>query len=294
MFRFYRFTLLILSIYAIFFTNTASAKEELIIAFPEEKPFLVTNGPYKGKGILDSITASLIEHLSKKFIVDVREIPFTRVMTFFKDKRNFCFGFTRKNKEREKIILYSSLYAINLPDVLIYKKGLIENKDKKNLSLKELTDSKKFVIGIEQSASYGDAIDKIIRYEKQQKPSSFFSRPGFGSRDALILMLKSNRVQAYIGATEQILFLQKITNNNDKNAVFDFSPLQENAKLIVESYIGCSKNKTGENAIKIINELLDSKDFNIKEKMIEGYRYWVDDPTQVYVKKVINQYFGKQ
>lgn len=277
------FITIFLHIQAVF----AADKETLIFSISSVPPNYFEDGPFKGKGRDQLIIDGIRTELQKKYIIDERKMPFSRVMTFFKDRRNFCFGPLQKNNEREKYILFSNVITVVLPPILIYRKGTFKGNSS-DLSLRELIDENKILIGLEQTSSYGSLLDPIIQYGLKKRPRPFFMRPGYGSREALFLMLKSNRIQATIGILDEFFYYKKIHQN--KKFEVDYKLIKENmAQDIGLGYFGCSKNEIGQKAIELMNALLQNSDFNFKKKTIEGYKNWVDTSSLERLEKYLDE-----
>lgn len=273
------------------------SKPTIIWALYGARPFNIQDGMYSGKGIEDFSVRAIETQLKMEYNLDEWKVPFTRSFTFFKNKENYCLSGLFKTADRENFIYFSPFLNVSFTHVLIAKKGLLDtlssNTDnKKIINLKKVIDYNKYIIGIEQTASYG-SLDPILKEALIKNPSSFFIRPGVGSRDALFKMLQSNRIQIYLGHPEETLYYSKMALNQKKNPVItemDFFHIQENKANYILEYIGCSKTPQGKKIIDKISKIMLSKEFNRKKLALEGAKEWLD----LNSLKLFEQYFDEE
>lgn len=279
------------------FANTLSTplkKPVLIWQEIDSPPYHFSlDSEFKDKGVADLIRLDIEEILSTYFKLHRERIPITRSLTFLKTKRDYCTIDLRKTKEREEFGLYSPIYNIAGAVHLITLKGYLSkylNKMNK-VSLQHLIRENKQVIGATQSRTFGEIIDKIISDEKVQFPHSFYFHPAHDSRYSLLLMLKSKRINAYLGTYGEIAWMRKTYKDMDFFHI-ESVPIQENNEKYAGVYFVCSKSKIGKQAIEIITKSLKSKDFNLKKKWMKGATFWFT-PNElkmfdIYFDEVLN------
>lgn len=159
------------------FAQSEVKKEVLIWELQNSPPYVILDGNLKGQGMQDQIHTLIRDELKKHFIIDEREIPFTRRMRFFQDKRDICTGNVRKTPERLEVAHFSPISLILMPVSIFGKKGILGPTDT-SFSINKLMAENKFIIGLSQDRSYGPDLDPIIKKGLKEHPTSFFKRPG--------------------------------------------------------------------------------------------------------------------
>jgi len=240
--------------FVIIASQHAFADDTIIWVNDNLAPAFISKGPDKGKGIVDGVVEIYKKHLPE-YKHQHLEANMPRILDLMHKGANVCYAGFFRTSEREKFVSFSIPNLINYMGVIVIKKNsrLSIFNNHNTLSLKKLLKQKQIKAGLTQGRSYGSIIDSILKNHENKSDHILF-RAGEDSLQGLLKMLYTERIDYTIGSPWEIPYISKqIGKSNKFRTIF----IQEGKdKRWIKNYIGCPKNKWGQNLIQKINKIL--------------------------------------
>lgn len=266
--------------------NGADAKEQLAWMEAVAPPFFIHEGAYKGQGYEDLITSILIESLPQ---YDHKHIQanISRHYQQWKQGENACSVGMFKTPERLEFTYFSIPSVFTLPTVLIiHKDRLASFGGKKSVSLANLLQEGKVVIGRSKNRSYGIEFDTVLNSYGNEK--NIFNYEGPELSLNLFRMLQAGRIDALPGLPEEAMYLAETMGIRDQIMTLSIEENQVNKESWL-SYVACSKTEWGKQAIESINKALLAQ--RPSEKYRAAYERWLDPSSIEGYRKLYQEVF---
>ncbi|MGL1891806.1 MAG: transporter substrate-binding domain-containing protein [Spirochaetaceae bacterium] len=272
----------------ILFIIPISYGEEVIFYEFNTPPFQISEGEFKGKGVLNYFKDSFIKEF-KDYDIKTYVSYDIKVLSEMKKKPNIIFSAGLKIPERKEIGLYSIPYLLLLPNGIIIDKN---DYDKFSPYLNEVGEVKlEYLItesrlkgGVSLERTYGGIIDEILIKHQHNK---FIIPEYYESLEKKIQKIENNELDFVFGYPVEAEFFMK----NDPQSKKDIITLAvEGMPEYLLVYLLISKGDFGEKMITEINIFLEKI---VKQKEYhEKYEYWLDEENKkryrTYIKQVFN------
>ncbi|MBT4890515.1 MAG: TIGR02285 family protein [Rhodospirillales bacterium] len=254
-------------------TRSSIAQDDSILwLYPDFPPVYIIKGENARKGVGDKVLAFFQERMPE-YRHEERIANFKRIIVTLAAGEKACSITLLKNKDREKVVLFSEPFMlspqneiITTKDQLPIIKTLIDSDGA--VSLKEMMETSGLVLGYSTGRSYSSSIDQIINSSVNGKNS--FLTFGNDIFEGLMRMMKRGRVDYTIGYGYEGRYIAK-NLEFEKNVIA--IPMRENPSY-VPVYAGCPRNVWGQNIIRKLNEIINTARYS---SVIYGtYQEWLD------------------
>jgi uncharacterized protein (TIGR02285 family) len=269
--------------------SPAAAKEKLYWLEAVAPPFFIHEGPLAGQGYEDLITDILVEKLPQ-YEHEHLQATISRHYQQWKQGENACSLAMYKTPERDEFVYYSKASVFTLPPVLIITKDRFQDFGaKKVVSLAELLQQGKMVIGRAKNRSYGPGFDKMLDTYGNDKNIYTYEGPELTLN--LFKMLLAGRLDALSALPEEAMYLAETMGLRDKVMTISVSEnLQDYQGMI--TYMACSKTDWGKKTIETINTLLVQE--RPTERYQAAYERWLDPSSIDDYRRMYREIFLKQ
>ncbi|EKD33860.1 MAG: hypothetical protein ACD_75C02570G0001 [uncultured bacterium] len=264
----------------------ACAKESMAWMEAVAPPFFIHEGPYKGQGYEDLITDIISENLPQ---YDHRHMQanISRHYQQWKQGENACSVGMFKTPERLEFTYFSIPSVFTLPTVLIiHKDRFAAFGGNKSVSLAQLLQDGKLVIGRSNNRSYGIEFDTALNTYGNQKNIFTYEGPELSLN--LFKMLQAGRIDALPGLPEEAMYLAETMGIRDQIMTLSVEENQLNKESWL-SYVACSKTEWGKKAIDSINKTLLAQ--RPTEKYRAAYERWLDPSSIEGYRKLYQEVF---
>ncbi|WP_028583948.1 TIGR02285 family protein [Desulfogranum mediterraneum] len=262
------------------------AKEPLYWLEAVAPPFFIHQGALKGQGYEDLLTALLKEQLPD---YEHRHLPanISRHYQQWKQGENACSLAMYKTPEREEFAYFSIPSVITLPPVLIISKDNWEKFDNQStVLLKDLLNSKRYLIGRARNRSYGTTMDEIL--DTHGSEATIFSYEGPELTLNLFKMLLAGRIDALPGLPEEAMYLAETMGIRDRIMTLGIVENLSNPRAML-THVACSKTEWGQQTIAVINTVL--KQQRPTERYRRAYERWLDPASIPLYRKFYQEVF---
>ena len=249
-------------------------------------PFFILNGPLKGQGYQDVISAILWAHLPQ-----YRHRPMTanvaRHNAEFRKGHNVCTVGYYKTPERERFLYFSIPSIFSLPTVLVLRKGRFPQLERQGqVRLADLLAADRLRIGLAKDRSYGRYVDEVIADYGNSRNTMVVTTQSL-SRN-LFRMLAADRVDALLALPEEAVYMARQMGLEGR---FVTLVLEENQKDFETwfSYVACSKTPWGKRVIEDVNEVLERQ--RPTEAYRAAYERWIDPGLVGPYRRLYETYF---
>jgi len=234
-------------------------------------PFFIHEGPLRGQGYEDLITAIIKEHLPQYQHIHMKA-NISRHYQQWKQGEPACSLAMYKTPERLEFAYYSIPSVFTLPPVLIIKKANFGKFGGKNsVSLKSVLESGTFIIGRSNNRSFGVDFDMALDTYGNEK--NIFLYEGAELSLNLFKMLLADRIDALPGLPEEAMYLAEKFGIRDQIMTLGVEEnLQDYDSML--TYVACSKNDWGRKVIDAINNVLIAQ--RPTERYRAAYERWLD------------------
>lgn len=251
-------------------------------------PFFIHEGPLKGQGYEDLLTEIIKAHLPD-YRHNHMQANITRHYQQWKQGEKVCSVGMYKTPERLEFTYYSIPSVFTLPPVLIIMKDRFQDfGGKKTVSLAQLLKDDKLIIGRSPNRSYGIEFDKALKAHSTGKNTYSYESPELSLN--LFKMLQAKRIDALPGLPEEAMYLAETMGIRDQIMTLNVEENQANPEASL-SYVACSKNEWGKQAIERINHVL------LAQRPTEAYRAayerWLDPSSLEGYRRLYDEVFLK-
>ncbi len=269
-----------------FFAVSASAANSITWMEADAPPFFIHNGPLKGQGYEDLVTDILEEQLPL-YDYDIVIANIARHYYNFQHGEKVCTVGFYKTPEREEFAYFSIPSFFTLPTVLIVKK---DNHTKfggqKVVTLDTLLNNEDVIVGIAKDRSYGRYVDEVIAGHKEQKNIVELAKQDLAQ--AFFKMLLADRIDALLGLPEEAMYMAEQMGARDEIMTLTIAENQKGYDGWL-SYVACSKNDWGKEAIDNINRVLLQQ--RPTDRYRAAYERWLDESSQEHYRKLYEDVF---
>jgi len=249
-------------------------------------PFFIHEGDFKGQGYVETINNILIENLPEYNHTRI-QANLSRHYQQWKQGEKSCAPSMYKTKEREKFVYFSVPSTFSLPIVLIInKKNFLAFGGSKTVSLTDILQSDKFVIGRINNRSFGAEFDKTLDSYGNDKNTFVYEGPDL--LGGLFKMLMAGRIDALPGSPEEAIYLAETMGIRDQIMTLNIEENQGDPEAYL-GYIACSKNEWGKTAINNINQVLLEQ--RGTERYRAAYERWLDPSSLEGYRKLYKEVF---
>ncbi|MEJ6000211.1 TIGR02285 family protein [Paucibacter soli] len=245
-------------------------------------PLYISAGALKGEGVIDqALLKQLIPALSE-YQHHVEEVPLKRLELNLRQEAHACALGLLKNAERERELLFSEPFLVQLPPGVLVRRDAYEQfrpylNAQGRLNLGRLMAEAEFTLGIAAGRSYGAAVDALLLPYRGQK-QLFVSSAAQPTR-SMLQMTKLGRLDLVASLPYEAAYLQAA--EAEDSAGLRFLPLQEQPELIV-GYAACAQGAAGTAAIRRINEVLARAE--VREAIAAYYERWLDGEARLLAR----------
>lgn len=283
----YFFTLLMLC--CMMLPSPAVAKEKLYWLEAVAPPFFIHEGPLAGQGYEDLITDILVEKLPQ-YEHEHLQATISRHYQQWKQGENACSLAMYKTPERDEFVYFSKASVFTLPPVLIITKDRFQDfGGKKVVSLAELLQQGKMVIGRSKNRSYGAEFDKMLDTYGNDKNIYAYEGPELSLN--LFKMLLAGRLDALPALPEEAMYLAETMGFLDKIMTISVSENLQDLQSML-TYVACSKTDWGKKTIEAIDTIL------VRERPTEryqaAYERWLDPSSVNDYRRMYREIFLQQ
>ncbi len=266
--------------------RSAAAEESITWLEADAPPFFIQDGPDRGQGYEDIITA-IIQEKMPDYVHHRITATISRHYRDFKNRKKVCNVGLYKTPEREKFLYFSIPSFFTLPTVIIIKKERFADfGNSKTVALERVLENQNLLIGRAQNRSYGRYVDEILDRHKGAK--NIFVYEGKQLSLNFFRMLQLNRLDGMIGLPEEAMYLAEELGIRDQIMTLTIAENQRGMESWL-SYVGCSRTPWGKKVIARINEIL------LKERPTERYRAayerWLDPSSLENYRKLYREVF---
>ncbi len=263
----------------------ARAMDEITWLEADAPPFFIREGPDKGQGYEDIITAIIQEDMPD-YVHHHLTATISRHYRDFKDRKKVCNVGLYKTPEREKFLYFSIPSLFTLPTVIIIKKDRFADfGNTKTVSLEKVLQDNNLLIGRARNRSYGSYVDEIL---DRHKGNNIFVYEGEQLSLNFFRMLAMDRLDGVIGLPEEAMYLAEKLGIRDRIMTLTIEENQRGMESWL-SYVGCSRTSWGKKVITRINEIL------LKKRPTERYRAvyerWLDPSSLKSYRKLYQKVF---
>jgi uncharacterized protein (TIGR02285 family) len=229
-------------------TVVAYAKDTIIWANLHFPPWMILEGPNKGKGVWDELLVYLTENLPEydhRMLV-MKNVRFEEMA---REGQNVCKVYYFKTSEREKLLHFSSPAVVFLANHVVMRRekaALLGNPGR--ISLEKLMSYARFKGAVIQGRSYGKVLDEIIARHAGQ--------PHIGN---MVADNKSLFEFVALGRADYILEFPAVRSFFEQ----DLSLQPDLVNIAIEeglpfniTHVACVKNAFGKRIIDRVNILL--------------------------------------
>jgi uncharacterized protein (TIGR02285 family) len=249
-------------------------------------PFFIQEGDFKGQGYVETINNILIENLPGYNHTRI-QANLSRHYQQWKQGEKSCAPSMYKTKEREEFVYFSVPSTFSLPIVLIInKKNFLAFGGSKTVSLTNILQSDKFVIGRINNRSFGAEFDNTLDNYGNDKNTFVYEGPDL--LGGLFKMLMAGRIDALPGSPEEAIYLAETMGIRDQIMTLNIEENQNDPEAYL-GYIACSKNEWGKTAINNINQVLLEQ--RGTERYRAAYERWLDPSSLEGYRKLYKEVF---
>lgn len=265
---------------------TALAKDTINWMEAVAPPFFIHAGEFKDQGYEDLITDILIENLPQydhsHMIANI-----SRHYQQWKQGEKACALAMYKTPERMEFAYFSIPSVFTLPTVLIIDKdSFAAFGGKKTVRLKDILQSGKYIIGRSKNRSYGIEFDSTLNTYGDETNTFVYEGPELTL--ALFKMLLAKRIDALAGLPEEAMYLAETMGIRDRIMTLNIAENQINNDASL-TYVACSKNEWGKQAIENINIVLRKE--RPTERYRAAYERWLDASSIEGYQKLYREVF---
>lgn len=269
--------------------SPAVAKEKLYWLEAVAPPFFIHEGPLAGQGYEDLITDILVEKLPQ-YEHEHLQATISRHYQQWKQGENACSLAMYKTPERDEFVYFSKASVFTLPPVLIITKDRFQDfGGKKVVSLAELLQQGKMVIGRSKNRSYGAEFDKMLDTYGNDKNIYAYEGPELSLN--LFKMLLAGRLDALPALPEEAMYLAETMGFLDKIMTISVSENLQDLQSML-TYVACSKTDWGKKTIEAIDTIL------VRERPTEryqaAYERWLDPSSVNDYRRMYREIFLQQ
>ncbi|WP_135081082.1 TIGR02285 family protein [Terasakiella sp. SH-1] len=225
-----------------------SAKETILWTLNDFIPFYIQEGPYKGQGISDKLTAFFIKHLPH-YQHKQSKMNFPRFFALAKRGDLVCNPLLLKTTEREKILAYSQPFKPAYAHIMVSTHPV--NNGNGPISLRDFLKTDPHAMIVQTKRSYGPVLDEVI---KEAVEAGRVKVESFPTRQ-LLIMLENNRIEHFIDIENTTSYYNTLHRGTRK--LYKIA-LKED-RLDRFGYAVCSKTPAGQKLISEINDILKRK-----------------------------------
>lgn len=251
-------------------------------------PFFIHEGPLKGQGYEDLLTEILKAHLPE-YSHSHMQANISRHYQQWKQGEKVCSVGMYKTPERLEFTYYSIPSVFTLPPVLIIMKDRFQAfGGKKTVSLAQLLKDGKLIIGRSPNRSYGVEFDSALKAYSTEKNTYSYESPELSLN--LFKMLQAGRIDTLPGLPEEAMYLSETMGIRDQIMTLNVEENQANPEASL-SYVACSKNEWGREAIQRINRVLLAQRPTTLYRA--AYERWLDVSSIEGYRKLYDEVFLK-
>ena len=229
--------------------QSAIAKENVQWMVLNWPPWMILDGADTCEGPFNKIQSSIIENLPE-YDHHQQVMNWARFWREVEEGHNICYVFGLKTGKREDLVYYSDPHLMVLPNAIIMTE---ENAEKlgnpKSYSLVQLLQDKRFIGTVEQSRSFTQEVDTLL---KEHEPGSNLSR-STGQSKSFIKMVAAGRIDYTLEFPNVTIYQEKTFTDNLKPLVC--IPISEVAPFSYV-YLNCTKNEWGRHIVDKWNVVL--------------------------------------
>ena len=255
-------------------SSAAWSKDSISWMESATPPFFIHAGVFKGQGYVEVINNILIENLPE--YSHTRTIAnLTRHYQQWKQGEKACAPSMYKTDERKKFVYFSIPSTFSLPiELIINKKNLWSFGGSKTVSLANILQSNKYVIGRIRNRSFGAKFDKAL--DNYGNDQNIFVYDGPDQLRGLFKMLIAGRIDALPGSPEEAMHLAETMGIRDQVTTLSIEENQGDPESYL-GYVTCTKNEWGKKAIDNINRVLLEQ--RGTERYRAAYERWLDQSS---------------
>lgn len=252
----------------------------------ELPPLYIKEGELKEKGVGDIIQKIFYEEFSDYNNI----VTYANLKRTFEDSKKYenFIVLALKNKTREKEMIISYPVTVVLSAKVIYRsEDKVKFKEyinkEGNIDLEKVILDKKIRIGISVGRIFAEKVNQIIDENLNNKNIEILMSQN--SPEGNIEKLTRKRVDCIIEYLEVLEYYKK-----DKRIEYEAITIKDVPEYFY-LFIILNKNEFGENAVKRINKVLETKIYD--EKYIDISARWYKDKKaykEIYIK-AMNKYF---
>lgn len=177
-----------------------------------------------------------------------------KALRLWKEGKNICVLPILKTPERMAIGEFTAFLVVP-PYRIVVKNSQVDSilVKQEMVSVKNLMTSKNLKGGVILHRSYGETLDRMLTTIPEEKRNWSMVEPQEGW-ETILRMIQSGRIDYTIEMAEFVRYFNK---KNGKGPVLVAVPIKELKNPIV-AYVACSKNKWGQDLIKIIDKRMQS------------------------------------
>jgi uncharacterized protein (TIGR02285 family) len=252
--------------------SAAQVKDTILWLNPDFPPVYIIDGPQIGQGVGDKVQ-TYFQKLLPQYQHENRLSNFKRIIATLAAGKKACAITLLKNKEREKVVLYSHAFMIAPPNEIITVKRLLPDfapftDSQGAVSLVEVLNGSSLKLGYSPGRSYFSAIDKIIKTQTSDRNS--LSNSGVDIFEGLMNMLKRGRIDYTIGYGYEARYIARSFGFGEEVIAI---PVSEH-RTYIRVYAGCPKTDWGKKVITELNTLFQSA--RHEPEVYGVYREWLD------------------
>jgi len=234
-------------------------------------PFFIHEGPLADQGYEDLLTDILEENMPDYEGTRV-QATISRHYQQWKQGENACSVAMYKTPERMEFAYFSIPSCFTLPPgIIIRKDNFNKFGAKKSISLTEVLNAGKFVIGRAKNRSYGVETDKIL--DKYGTEKNIFAYEGPQLTLNLFKMLLAGRIDGLPSLPEEAMYLAETEGFKDQIMILGITENLINYDAMI-TRVACSKTEWGQKTINRINEVLLKQ--RPTERFRAAYERWLD------------------
>jgi len=279
-----------LIIFIIIYPISLFAKDKIEWLILDIPPSFIVEGKFKGEGLDGKVMYSLQKQLSE-YDHTTLIVNETRAFQMFWQGKNACYQGPIWSPERDKIAHFS-LNSVIVPTFSILMKNSTYNKyykGLKSISLKNLLNENKLILGYVKDRSYGEVVMPIISQYCNKRNCFIYEGESFST--GLIKMIAANRIGYIIEYPWVAEYYRSIISQDDvKLRILQIDELKDNQ--YVWAGTACTKNNWGKEIINKINDILK------KEIPTQRWRGivepWLDENAVPEYRKAYNKIILKQ
>lgn len=251
--------------------STIEAKDRIAWLEAVAPPYFIHHGPLAGEGYGDLITDILTDNLSD-YEHQRLEATISRHYRQWQQGEMACSLGMYKTPEREEMVYFSIPSVFTLPVVLVItKENFAKFGSKKMVSLRQLLQSKDFIIGRSQKRSLGNSVDELL--DTYGNSDNIFNYEGSELANNLFKMLLAGRIDALPALPEEAIMLAETKGFRDRIMTIGIAENQQDKEASL-SYVACSKTEWGKKTIARINEVL--LELRPTRQYRGAYERWLD------------------